>query len=893
MVNFTVDQLRNIMNLRNNIRNMSVIAHVDHGKSTLSDALVSKAGIIAKAAAGNARFTDTRADEQERCITIKSTGISLYFEYDMEAEKKEEDDFDKAVPEVKPEKVLEIPPETELPEPTETEKQPKKETEEEEEMVRISHKSFLINLIDSPGHVDFSSEVTAALRVTDGALVVVDCISGVCVQTETVLRQAIGEKIKPVLCLNKLDRAIQELKMPPEDAFIGFQKSIENVNVIIATYEDASLGDIHCDPVKGNVVFASGLHQWGFTIQLFAKFYSKKMNLPKDKLIQWMWGDNFYNPKDKVWTNKNPEKLFKRGFVQYILDPIYRVFDTIMNEKLDKDGNPVLPKLLETIGVVLKKDEFDLRGKALLKRVMQKWLPAGDAILEMFILHLPSPVTAQKYRTDFLYEGPHDDACSIAMRACDPHGPLMLFISKMVPAEAKGGRFFAFGRVFSGTVTSGKKVRIMGPNYVPGKKIELWEKSIQKTVIMMGRYVEQVTDIPAGNTCGLVGVDNYLVKTGTISDHPEACSIRPLKFSVSPVVRVAVEAKNPADLPKLIEGLKKLAKSDPLVVITMEENEHIIAGAGELHLEICLKDLEEDFMNGAPLKHGDPVVSYRETVTTESSQVCLSKSANHHNRLFVKAFPMDEQLQRDIDDGEHVKATNVNDRDQIHYLTEKYNFDSNDVTSKKLWAFGPEGTGPNFVIDTTAGVAYLNEVREHICTGFQIATKNGPITEEPVRGVIFKLLDVTLHTDAIHRGMGQVTPAAKRVFLASIMTATPRLIEPVYLADITCPVDCSGGVYTVLTRRRGVVVEEEPRPGTPLVNIRAHLPVKESFGFAEELRANTGGKAFPQCVFDHWEIFQGDVYETSGRVFDIVNGIRVRKGLEAAIPPLDRYLDKL
>jgi len=132
----------------------------------------------------------------------------------------------------------------------------------------------------------------------------------------------------------------------------------------------------------------------------------------------------------------------------------------------------------------------------------------------------------------------------------------------------------------------------MGSNYKPGSKTDLYEKTIQRTVLMMGRTVEYVPDVPCGNTVGLVGVDQYLLKTGTISDHVDAHCIRSMKYSVSPVVRVAVRAKNASDLPKLVDGLKKLAKSDPLVVVTTEETgEHIIAGCGELHVEICLHDL--------------------------------------------------------------------------------------------------------------------------------------------------------------------------------------------------------------------------------------------------------------------------------------------------------------
>ena len=234
------------------------------------------------------------------------------------------------------------------------------------------------------------------------------------------------------------------------------------------------------------------------------------------------------------------------------------------------------------------------------------------------------------------------------MKTCDPNGPLMMYVSKMVPTSDKG-RFFAFGRVFSGKVATGLKVRIMGPNYVPGKKDDLYLKSIQRTILMMGRYTEPIEDVPCGNICGLVGVDQFLVKTGTITTFEGSHNMKMMKFSVSPVVRVAVECKSPADLPKLVEGLKRLSKSDPMVQISIEESgEHIIAGAGELHLEICLKDLEEDHA-GIPIKVSEPVVSYRETVSEPSDRTCLSKSPNKHNRLFMKAQPMPDGLAEEIE----------------------------------------------------------------------------------------------------------------------------------------------------------------------------------------------------------------------------------------------------
>jgi elongation factor 2 len=746
-----------------------------------------------------------------------------------------------------------------------------------------------VNLIDSPGHVDFSSEVTAALRVTDGALVVVDCIDGVCVQTETVLRQAIGERIRPVLILNKLDRCILELQQPPEEAYLTFVKSIENVNVIVATYNDPAMGDLSLDPVKGKVAFGSGLHQWAFTLKRFAKTYAAKFQTSRLKMMRRLWGDMFYNKKGE-WKRDNTlanDKDWKRGFVGMCLDPIYQMFDAVMNDKKEK-----YEKMLTALGIVLKTEERELTGKTLLKRCMQKWMPAGDCILEMIVLHLPSPRDAQKYRTEMLYEGPLDDACAVSMSVCNKDGPLMLYISKMVPTSDKG-RFYAFGRVFSGTVATGQKVRIMGPNYVPGKKTELWVKNIQRTVIMMGSKAEPVLDIPAGNTCALVGVDAYLVKTGTITDNDDAHNIKTMKFAVSPVVRVAVEVTNSADLPKLVEGLKRLSKSDPLVLITQEETgENIIAGSGELHLEICLNDLQQEYMNGAPIRISDPVVAYRETIRAKSSKTCLAKSPNKHNRLFCEAEPLPDALIKDIE--EAVVVPQPKDaKIQAKYIADTHGFDAEDVGPKKLWAFGPDGNGANWIIDSTRAVPYLMEIKESVNSGFQWATRQGPLASEIVRGVLLRLLDVTLHADAIHRGMGQILPTTRQVLFACIYTADPSLMEPMYLAEITCPQDEVGGVYGTLSLRRGEVVEENPRAGTPMTNIRAFLPVNESFGFTGTLRANTGGKAFPQCSFDHWQTMSGNPFNAGNKVWDLVRETRKRKGMKEDLPPLEEYDERL
>jgi len=850
MVNFTVDEIRGLMDVQANIRNISVIAHVDHGKSTLTDSLIGHAGIIAVAKAGDARFMDTRPDEQERTITIKATAVSLHFGMSPV-------DLNKGV-------------------------YVQAEGKAEEDAV-----NFLINLIDSPGHVDFSSEVTAALRVTDGALVVVDCVEGVCVQTETVLRQAISERIKPILFVNKLDRVFLELHMDPEEAFQVFTRSIESVNVIIATYKDDLLGEVQVYPEQGTVGFGSGLHGWGFTITRFAKMYAAKFGVANDKMMQRLWGDWFFDPKSKKWSKDMFAGNVKlsRAFCMFIMQPIGSLFDAIIGEKVE-----VYTKMLEKLNVAIPVDAKELLGKPLLKRVMQTWLPAAEALLGMIVNFLPSPAVAQRYRVENLYSGPLDDECATAIRNCDPKGPLMMYVSKMVPTSEKG-RFYAFGRVFAGIVSTGQQVRIQDPSYAPGKKAGLYVKKVQRTVLMMGRYVEQLADCPCGNIIGLVGIDAYLLKSGTISTHDDSFNFVDMKYSVSPVVRVAVDVANASDLPKLMEGLKRLAKSDPLVqCFTAPTGEHIVAGAGELHLEICIKDLRDDFMKGAPIKMGQPVVSFSETVTALTGMDVIAKSPNKHNRIYLNAEPLGDEVVKAIEDGDI--TADMEFKLRARKLADDYKW--NVEEARKIWTFGlaPDGLC-NVLVDMTKAVQYLNEIKDSCVGGFIQATAEGVICGEALRGIRFNLADVIMHADAIHRGAGQIMGPMKRAVYACQIKSAPGILEPMYVCDITVPQQAIAGVYSTLNARRGIVHSQEDRPGTPLCKVKAYLPVLESFGFTSLLRQNTGGQAFPQMIFSHWQILNGDPYDAGSQAAKIVAEVRTRKGMKADLPAFGDYYDKL
>lgn len=829
MPNFTKDQLHQVMGVPENIRNLSVIAHVDHGKSTLSDALVSAAGISNKKTAGEDRHTDTRADEAERGITIKSTGVSMYFNKQIGEEKKE----------------------------------------------------YLINLVDSPGHVDFSSEVTAALRITDGALVVVDCIEGTCVQTETVLRQALQEKVKPVLFLNKCDRIFLELDLDYEETYIKFRNTIENVNAIIGSFDDKDLGNVMVDPLKDTVAFGSGYHQWAFTINDFAKMYGYEGEQKK-----YLWGDWYFNAEKKRWTNKNPENKFERGFCKLVLKPLKMLMKSIMNGQTEK-----YEKMFKKLGIKITSDERAeiKKDKHLVKMAMNKWLPASECLLNMFVTHLPSPKVAQKYRTKYLYQGDVEDEVGQDMMACNPDGHVMIYISKMIPVDVGSGRFYAFGRVFSGTVKAGIKYKIMGPAYEQGGKQDVYKGQAQQVISMMAAKANVMPDVPCGNTVALTGIDNYLLKTGTISSYEDAAGIRDMKFSVSPVVRRAVTVKKTADLPKLVQAIKNLSKSDPLVQITHDEDtgEIIVAGSGELHLEIILNDLR-DFLKGAELIIKEPVVAYRETIIGSLDIPVLSKSPNKHNRLFVTIKPLSEELQEQIEEGKYIDKPK-DAKAQVRSLVEEHGLE--EITDKRLWTIGPNGS-PNMFVDVTQGVQYLNEIKGSVITGFNHAAYSGPICGEPIRGVMFRLNDVTLHADAIHRGMGQILPTTRRVMLGSMLKAHPRLVQPMFLMTISVPLDFAGPIYGIISNRRGIIVDDAVQDNGIMKVIKAHLPVAESFGVDSELRAQTSGQAFSQCAFDHWAVIESDPLEEGSYAYEIAKKIRERKGLNKE-PDADVYLDRL
>jgi len=832
-------QLEQLFGKQDNIRLVSVIAHVDHGKTTLTDSLLAKAGIIDQEQAGNKRGTDTMDEEKQRGITIRSTGVTMTFDSIM-----------------------------------------KKDDE------------CVLHLVDSPGHVDFSSEVTAALRVSDGAIVVVDCVEGVCVQTETVLRQALTERVKPILVLNKVDRAVLELQLSPEDAYVSFCKTINAVNDVLSSYADPVLGDISFAPEKGNVVFASGLFGWGVSLPQFAKRLASKGSEGKApdeqvvaKMVKNLWGEAYFDPETKkIVHSVPPGKKLERYACKMFLAPIFKLVKAVtQNDWVQID------EMLPRIDVTLLAKDRERTGKDLMKTIMRRFLPLADSLLDVVFTHLPSPLVAQKYRTEILYDGDLNDEYATAIRDCNPNGPLVAFISKMFPVPNTKA-FYAFGRVFSGTVRYGQKIYALGGS--TSSKKEDNSKNVQRLLPMSIRTTDNLEYCVCGNIVALQGIDSLLTKCGTISSSPQASPIKAMKFSVSPVVRAAVSCKNPQDLPKLLEGLRALVNADSCVQLITEKDssELIIGAAGDLHLQVCMSVLRNDYCKGMEILESPPMVPFRETVTTRSSEVILVKSPNKHNRIYAEAVPLSQELCTAIDD--KLIPINEDSKNRSEMLINQFGWDDVDA-KKKIWCFAPETQPTNTVVDTTKAVQYLNEIKDSVVGAFRWGSEEGPLCGEPLRGVRINIVDVTLHADAIHRGGGQILPIVRRMTHACVLAGSPRLVEPMYLVEIVTTQTEAGRIYSVIERRRGRILSEEPRFGTPMCTLRAHLPVLESFGLTATLREATHGQAFAQCSFSHWQILDEDPFKEGSLANQIVKNVRARKGLPPTLPKWQDLVDKL
>jgi len=800
--NYKKEWLIDLMSHPDSIRNICFVGHLHHGKTSFMDMLVEQTHPKLNNYKKQMRYTDTRFDEQERGLSIKTTPMSL--------------------------------------------------------VMQNSHdKSYLLNILDSPGHSNFSDEISASLRLSDGVVVLIDAVEGVMVQTERVIRYSVAERLPICVVINKVDRLILELKLPPVDAYYKLRHTLEEVNTLLSSI--APDANLIVSPDLGNVCFASGGMGWCFTLFSFAKIYFDTYGgFTPEEFAKRLWGDIYYDPGDRKFKKKPPQDVSQRSFVHFILEPLYKIYSQVVGEE-----GPSLQKTLDELGVRLKKEEYSMDTKPLLKHVMTKFFGNSCGFVDMVVKHIPSPIVAAKNKIEHIYTGPQTSSIAQAMLKCDPKGPLMIQITKLY-SKQDSSSFDAFGRVFSGTIKLGDTTRILGENYTIEDPEDMAERDVSALWINEARYKIEVNQIPAGNWVLIEGIDDSIIKTATITQKSvqNAYIFKPLNYYTVSAMKVAIEPINPSELPKMLDGLRKISKSYPLAVTKVEESgEHIILGTGEMYMDCILYDLRKMYTE-IEIKVSDPIVHFCETVVETSSLKCFAETPNKKNKLTMIAEPLEKGLAEEIEKG--TISLSMEPKKIESFFRTKYAWDI--LASRGLWAFGPDSNGPNALLDETFGEverSLLNSVKDSIVQGFQWGTREGPLCEEPIRGVKFRLLGASLAAEPINRGGGQIIPTARRVTYSSFLMATPRLMEPVYYSEIQAPADCVSAIYTVLSRRRGHVTQDLPKPGSPLYTIKAFVPIIDSFGFETDLRSHTQGQAFCQSVFDHWQIVPGDPLDKS------------------------------
>jgi elongation factor 2 len=722
-----ISEVLDILRNKDRIRNIGIIAHVDHGKTTTSDSLLAAAGLLSPALAGKALALDYLEEEQQRQMTIKAANVSLYYEMD-------------GTP-------------------------------------------FIINLIDTPGHVDFSGRVTRALRAIDGAVVVVDAVEGVMTQTETVVRQALGERVRPVLYINKVDRLIKELKLPPEKIQETLGRIVLEVNRLIDMYAEPEYREKwKLSFQSGTVAIGSAKDRWGFTVP-----QAQKKGVKFSDVLQ-------------AFANNNIDWL-------------------------------------------------------------KETMPLHEAILEMVVNHHPPPHVAQRYRIPKIWRGPLESDIGRAMLECDENGPTVMAVTD-VKVDPQAG-VVATGRLFSGTVSDGDTLIIVGRNI---------QSRVQQVAVYMGQAREIVSTLPAGNIPALLGIEE--ARAGDTLAVKEMVPFESLKYVSEPVVTVSIEPKHSKDLPRLVDFLQKLTIEDPtlVTVVRPETGEYLISGMGTLHLEIALTWIQKA---GLEVVAGKPIILYRETIS-KKGKVFEGKSPNRHNKIYMYVEKLDEEIVELIRRGEIFDEM---DRKQIAKILRDHGWDADEA--RGVWTVDPNG---NILVDMTKGAQFLHESKMMIVGGFQRVVQEGPLAAERMRGIKAVLVNVDLHEDPVHRGYAQIAPATWRSLYASILSADPVLLEPVLKLEVKVPPDLMGAVTSIVSSKRGRILDV--KQSEYITVVYGEIPASETGDLSEVLRSSTMGKAFWGTEFFAWKPVPASLHEK------VIMEIRKRKGMPLELPKISDYVEE-
>ncbi len=735
-----------LMKDQTHIRNLGTAAHIDHGKTTFSDNLIAGAGMMSSETAGEQRLLDYDEQEAARGITINAASAAMVVPY----------------------------------------KDPKTHT--------VDH--YLVNLIDTPGHVDFGGDVTRAMRALDGVYILCCAVEGIMPQTETVIRQAMKERVKPMLFINKVDRAIVEQQLTPQMMVEKFSKIITQFNQKISDALPAPLNkQWQVSLQDGTVALGSAFNNWAVSIPYLQR----------------------------------PE-VTKRAI---------EIAPELADELKDKPFN------LNTV--------FKLCAEEGGQEKLAKIIPIADVVLEMAINHIPNPVESQKIRIPTIWKGDLQTPLGQHMLNCDPNGEVAMMVTKIIMDKQAGE--IAIGRLFSGTVKKGMTLYIAG-NSAPQR--------VQTVALMVGADRTPIEECKAGNIVALTGLKDAIAGS-TVSSIKDMEPFERMAHYSEPVITKAIEAKNMADLPKLVEVLRIIAKADPSlnIEINNETGEHLMSGMGELHLEITEYRIINE--QGVDIISSPPIVVYQESVKGANPSEFEGKSPNKHNKFYFIVSPLEESVKdairkNDIDVDAKIKDPKL-------LAKQLKDLGMSDVEAKGVVAFHNN----NVLIDCTKGVQYLHETMELVKQAFDEAMNRGPLAAEKIAGLKVCLMDAKLHEDTIHRGPAQIIPAVRDGIYGAMCQAGRILLEPMQRLFVSVPPDYMGGAVNLINQRRGTILDMGQDGADSTVT--AEVPVADMFGFSSDIRGSTQGRAI-------WSIENAGFKQVPPELQKkVVTEIRTRKGL--------------
>lgn len=401
---FSYEFLQSMMHKQELIRNVCLVGHLHHGKTSVMDLFVRQTHSLDWTKEKYHKFTDTRLDERDRKISIKSSPMSLVLQ-------------------------------------------------------DSKHKSYLLNLFDTPGHPNFSDEALSALRISDGAIVVVDAIEGVMIGTQRLIHYLVKENIAITVLVNKIDRLVLELKLPPADAYLKIKHTLEEINGIIAMASPQQ-DKLRISPLLGNVAFGSSEYGFVFSINSFVQKYAQFHQINGQMFRRVLWGDYYYNHQTRKFMSKPTKEYSKRSFVEFILEPLYKLLSRALSHEKEELG-----QILGQIGIYLRKDEYKLDSGPLLRRVCERFFGDVSCLVDMVVEHTPSTLEGTAMKIDRYYQGmKREDKVGERLKEGDENGLLMACVVKMYH-KPNCLQFDCLGKVFSGTIKKGMNVKVLGEKY--------------------------------------------------------------------------------------------------------------------------------------------------------------------------------------------------------------------------------------------------------------------------------------------------------------------------------------------------------------------------------------------------------------------------------------------